>query len=411
MKGPTLTCLLRTSQSRATSLSRPDCTRQTALLLWLPLVALASACAPAERAPAATATRTVPASAEPTVLDVEAYRPQLPLKSCKVAKLESDTRPVSPALREALVAAQAYSDSAGGLSLLVLRDGRVVHERYNPPAGPRSQTASASMMKSVLGLVTGIAVEKGLIGSTGDALDGYLPEWRSDPRGKITIGQLLTMSSGLAPSDFAAVVRARDTAEVALATPLAQKPGEAFNYNNIVSVLIGTIIDRRARGAGYGGFAGFMQREFWCPIGNEDASLWADPAGRPRFYAGLHATGRDWARIGELLRKGGRAGGRQIVPPAWIARMMAPSSANPRYGYQLWLGGSWQPERLYSVHNPIRAKQSAPFLAGDTVFFDGFGGQRVYVVPSRGLAIVRTGFTALAYDDAPIVNGIVAALD
>ena len=89
--------------------------------------------------------------------------------------------------------------------------------------------------------------------------------------------------------------------------------------------------------------------------------------------------------------------------------MARPSKANANYGLQVWLGSPWAAQRRYSAENPILITHSAPYLADDVLFFDGFGGQRVYVIPSRGITIARTGFTNLAYDDAVIVNAVLAA--
>ena len=169
--------------------------------------------------------------------------------------------------------------------------------------------------------------------------------------------------------------------------------------------MIGVILDRQAKANGYGGFAEFLYQDLWCPLGNGESTLWTDDTGMPRTYAGLNAGMEDWARIGELIRNSGRANDRQIVPAEWIAEMSAPSQLNPRYGYQMWLGGGWTEEpRRYNRDNPIGVTHSAPFDTEDLVFFDGFGGQRVYVIPSAGLTIVRVGNVNLQYDDAIIPN-------
>ena len=94
-----------------------------------------------------------------------------------------------------------------------------------------------------------------------------------------------------------------------------------------------------------------------------------------------------------------------------IDEMARPSRANANYGLQVWLGSPWVAQRRYSAENPILVRHSAPYKADDVLFFDGFGGQRVYVVPSRGITIARTGFTNLAYDDAAIVNAVLAATE
>lgn len=68
-------------------------------------------------------------------------------------------------------------------------------------------------------------------------------------------------------------------------------------------------------------------------------------------------------------------------------------------------------KRRYNQKNPIAVTHSAPYLADDVVFFDGFGGQRVYIIPSAGITIVRTGQVNFEYDDAKIVNLVITALE
>ena len=84
--------------------------------------------------------------------------------------------------------------------------------------------------------------------------------------------------------------------------------------------------------------------------------------------------------------------------------MATPSKVNPQYGLQVWLGREHTPMRADSAANPIKVPHAEPFVAKDIVYFDGFGGQRVYVMPSQGLVIARFGEVNLAYDDAVIPN-------
>jgi CubicO group peptidase (beta-lactamase class C family) len=368
-------------------------------------MALLAGCTAASPAPP-------PAAPPPTILETDRYQPQQALAGCPAGALPSANGPLPPALQAAIARAQAYSDSVGGVGFMVVHDGQVVAETYANGAGPAARTEAASMMKTVLALVTGIAVDKGIIGGVDDPVGRHVAEWRDDPRGAITLRQLLTMSSGLAGIGLMTLLTAPDNAAAALQLPLEAEPGTVFRYSNAVSNILGTAVDRAARARGYAGFADLMQRELWCPLGNGDAALWIDrEGGNPRYYAGLHATLRDWARIGELIRNRGRSGDRQIVSEGWIEAMTAPSSVNPQYGYQLWLGGSWTPRRRYAEDNPVTVPHGEPYLADDVIFLDGFGGQRVYVIPSRGLTIARTGLVDLAYDDAVIVNAILRGLD
>ena len=113
-----------------------------------------------------------------------------------------------------------------------------------------------------------------------------------------------------------------------------------------------------------------------------------------------------------MLAGRGRFEGREILPAAWIEAATTPSPKNPNYGYQLWLGSPASGKRLYNRNTPVGVTHSAPYLANDVVFFDGGGGHRVYVVPSRRLVIVRTGAANRPdWDDAILPNLMLAALD
>ena len=90
--------------------------------------------------------------------------------------------------------------------------------------------------------------------------------------------------------------------------------------------------------------------------------------------------------------------------------MRQPSEVNPNYGYLLWRGSPHQKLRRYSAASEFGALHSEPYLADDVLFFDGFGGQRVYVVPSLDLVIVRVGESRFDFDDAILPNRIIEVL-
>ncbi len=344
-----------------------------------------------------------------TTLQTEEYRPQRVLPACSPRTL-----PVSeptPRMRDALAEAQAYSDEQQGFGLVVLKDGAVIHRGFDPGVTGATKTVSASMMKSVVAVLIGIAIDRGFIGSVDDPAEFYLPEWRGQPRGKITLRQLLTMSSGLEPVEFADLLFAPDANKVALDATLTGEPDARFYYSNSTSQVLGTILDRQVKYYGYEGFAKFLHRDFWCPLGNGEALLWTDETGMPRTYAGLHAGLEDWARIGELIRNSGRVGDQQIVSSDWIAAMTQASPSNSQYGFHVWRAGDWTARRSYNPDNPIGIPHAEPFAADDVIFFDGFGGQRVYIVPSKGLTIARVGLVNLEYDDAIVPNLLIRAAE
>jgi CubicO group peptidase (beta-lactamase class C family) len=191
--------------------------------------------------------------------------------------------------------------------------------------------------------------------------------------------------------------------EAALALPVEKPFDTEFKYNNANSQIVGAALSAGLAKKGET-YAQYLSRRLWCPLGNAPASLWVEAPGKPRFYAGINASLRDWARVGEMIRLEGRVGEEQLVPGAWVRAMAAPSTANPGYGWQIWRGSPWVAQRRYSPEASLAVPHSAAYAADDVLFLDGFGGQRVYVVPSAGLVIARTGETDLTWDDAMLVN-------
>lgn len=307
-------------------------------------------------------------------------------------------------------AMQQWSDARGGAGLVVLVGGKIAGEAYAAGVTGATPLQTNSTNKSVVALLMGAAIADGLIKSVDDPVGRYVPALKDDPRGKITLRQLLSMASGLKnPSlakreDAAIELMLGNSSTAALALPVEGAPG-TFNYNNANLQLAGLALANAAQRAGKGRYAEYLSKRLWCPIGNGPASLWLDSeGGQPRFYAHLNAGLSDWARLGELIRLKGKWQGKQVLPAKWIAAITAPSAGNPGYGMGIWRGSPYVKERRYSKESPVTVPQAEPFLASDVVYFDGFGGQRVYVVPSAGLVIARAGTPGPDWDEGVLVN-------
>ena len=283
-------------------------------------------------------------------------------------------------------------------ALIVMRDGKVIAERYAPGFGPGSRMLSWSVAKTVNGLLVGVMVGDGRL-----ALDDPAPvaAWRQpgDPRAAITLRHLMQMRSGLShvelgePREKADSLRmlvgpgAGDQAGYAAAKPLVETPGTRFTYSSGNSVLLsGIMADRltasRVPDARREAMAQFMAARLTGPLGLSSLIAEYDASGTMLGGAMMHMTARDYARIGELLRNRGRAGGKQIVPERWIDFMTTPSPANPAYGGQLWINRAGKPSDLF------------PGLAPPSIYGAvGYRGQFVIVSPQQRLTIVRLGVT------------------
>lgn len=113
--------------------------------------------------------------------------------------------------------------------------------------------------------------------------------------------------------------------------------------------------------------------------------------GAPRYCAGVFSNLSNWARISELIGNQSQVAGAEVVPADWIKAMGEPAPTNPNYGLHGWLDTHENGQRAYSQSSKATVPHSAPYLAEDAMVFDGFGGQRVYIVASARITITRTG--------------------
>ena len=353
-----------------------------------------------------------------TITDTQSYGPVRKLKaSSKARPPRKALKAVPVSLRDAVAGAQAYSESKGGAGLIILVDGSVAHEAYRDGLDGDTLFASQSLHKSLLALVVGTALKDGIIPSLDIPLSQFLEEWGQDTRGRITLRQAMQMHSGLVLYSMATgsaealeLSYGQEISRAAMMSPAVEAPGSAFVYNNANAQLIGLVLSRAIKRATNEDYAAYLERRIWHPLGNGSAEVWLDKEnGDPHYFAGLHASLRDWAEIGEWLRTG-RLGDQAPVDDQFLAEMMAPSATNPNYGLLLWLGAPDDGKRVYSLANPFFVPHSAPYNVDDMVFFDGFGGQRVYVSRKARLVIARFGETSFDYDDAIIPNLILESL-
>jgi len=307
--------------------------------------------------------------------------------------------------REALRAAidplfDAAAEPATGetRALIVMRRGEIIAERYAPGYGPRSRFQSWSIAKTVTGLLAGIMVSDGRL-----ALDDPAPvrAWHQpgDPRGAITLRQLLQMRSGLRHEeqwqpaarndtlDMLVGEGARDQAAFAIGKPLVQTPGGQFTYSSATSmILTGIMTDQltasRTPQARRDAMARFIAARFTGPLGLASFTPEYDESGTLLGATMMHMTARDYARLGEFICRRGNHEGRQIISDKWFDLMTAPSPANPAFGMHIWLNRA-------SGQTMLFPGEALPTLMAAA----GHRGQYVLISPEQGLVIVRLGIT------------------
>lgn len=306
-----------------------------------------------------------------------------------------------------------FARESESFAVLIAKDGKLVYEDYGPGFTRTSRFDTASMHKAVLALLVGAAINDGAIRSVDDPLSHYLDNLPKDGRGAVTLRQLLEMSSGLRTpplSDSAASPYWQTYFGGNLAWSIARWPmhpettGQFYYANANTQYLLWVI--ERSTGRSY---ADYLSERLWRRIGAQEARLWMDrTGGSPRGFCCLQASGRDWLRVGELIRSKGRWRGRQVIAGDWVDAMLAPSPANPNFGRGIWRGSPFNPARTYGPGIPAVIRSTEPFARDDTVFIDGSGGQRVYIIPSAGLTIVRIGRPRADWDDSRLPNLVLA---
>ncbi|WP_323845997.1 serine hydrolase [Microbulbifer magnicolonia] len=291
------------------------------------------------------------------------------------------------------VEAQVARDNAAGLqtrALVVVQAGRLVAEAYGAGIDAQTPLLGWSMGKSLTAMMQGRMETLGL--ADGSARPVFAA-WEGDERADIALEDLLHMSSGLdfdetyAPgSDSTRMLfSAHSASDVAMVSPAAFAPGAHFSYSSGTTNLIARWMHEQL-GGDVQASLDFFQNEILQPLGMAHTVFEVDPSGVFVGSSYIYASGRDWARLGQLMLNRGEWNGEQLLSADWVARAATPNgSANePRYGYQFWLNGGGDALRY-------------PQLPADAYFMQGNRAQVVMISPSTNTVVVRLGWSAGKY--------------
>tara|TARA_B000000460_G_scaffold92081_1_gene64438 strand:+ start:218 stop:1375 length:1158 start_codon:yes stop_codon:yes gene_type:complete len=286
-----------------------------------------------------------------------------------------------------VVKVDEYLSRTDTSALLILKDGKISYENYWLTGGKNVQWISMSVAKSFISALIGIAIDQGHIKSLEDEVTDYVPQLKNSAYDNVRIKDILQMSSGASwnedysdpnsdinrSSKIFAIGGSLDEFSASLKKEL--KPGSYNRYNSTDTQVLGMLLREATRTS----VTKYMQEMLWHPMGAQDSGYWIlDSKNMEMAYAGFNATARDYAKLGELYRLGGKINGKQIIPRDWVKASVKPDAPhlmpgdNPLsdfplgYGYQWWV----------------------PDLSGD---FSAIGvyNQFIYVSPKSNMVIVK----------------------
>jgi CubicO group peptidase (beta-lactamase class C family) len=264
-------------------------------------------------------------------------------------------------------------------AIVVLYGNQLIAEEYTEGFDKNTKQLGWSMAKSIMSSLIGILVQQGEIDinqPTG------IETWQNDNRKNITWNQLLQMNSGLkweedygSISDVTKMLYTEDDSYAfAVDHQLDGTPGKSWKYSsgtsNILSGLIRKQLDDDET------YLNFATKELFNWIGAESMVLETDPSGTIVGSSYAWATPRDWAKYGLLYLQNGKVADQQIFPDWWTEYTASPAEGSEgKYGAQFWKQND----------------EEFPNVPKDMYFADGFQGQRIFIIPSKNLVIVRFG--------------------
>ena len=334
--------------------------------------------------------------AEPSAVSADAFWPE-------GERVEPSQDPVIAKLLD-----DAALTGTGMRAVVVVKNGRVVAERYGAGFSAKTPLLGWSMTKTVNAAIIGTLVKDGKIAITDK---GLFAPWKADGRAAISLADMMAMSSGLEFNedygDVADVTRMLylepDMAGFAESKPLTAEVGKVFSYSSGSAVMLSRLwqeaIGDKAKALMWPRTALFE------PLGMHSAVLETDEQGTFVGSSYLYATAHDWARFGQFLLQGGVWSGNQVLPAGFVDWMREPAPASKVYGKgQLWI------EAPGDEDSP--GAGVAAGLPRDTYWMEGHDGQTVTIIPSEQLVVVRLGLTPakLGYRPQTMVGALVTAL-
>ena len=279
-----------------------------------------------------------------------------------------------------VAAAAAYSREQRGDAVLVMQRGEIVFEEYQNGFAASQPHPLASGTKSFSGALLVAAQADGLIASVDELVSDTILEWRDDPLKKqVTLQQLLSLTSGL----VAGVVGRVPSYAAATQFPIG---AAGFAYGPAPFQVFGEVLRRKLQPSAQT-VTQYLNRRVLQPIGLR-VGAWTNAAsGQPDLPSGAALTAREWLKYGQLIAQNGVWNNQPILRGDLMQALFRGSKINPAYGLTFWLNAAG----TGAGRNSDFSSGIAPAAPEDLVMAAGAGNQRLYIVPSLELVIVRFG--------------------
>jgi CubicO group peptidase (beta-lactamase class C family) len=269
------------------------------------------------------------------------------------------------------------------IAFVVIRNDSVYYEEYWDQYGRESLSNSFSVAKSIVSILTGIAIDEGKIKSIDQKVSDFIPEYNDGLNAQLTVKHLLTMSAAFNwdesyASLFSKTTKAyygRNMKKMMMRLKVMQEPGIYFNYQSCNQIVLAYIL-QQATGLTISEYA---SEKLWKPLGARYDALWCldHKNGLEKAYCCFNSNALDFSRIGLLFLHGGFYNGRQIVSEEFVKTSVSPAGLINKsgekadyYGYSWWL----------SQNNDL-----------DFYYARGILGQYIIVIPQENVVIVRLG--------------------
>lgn len=322
---------------------------------------------------------------------------------CLLALEAARVNAATPLNPKALEAAAAYSRAAGGTSFLAVQNGQTLLEQS---AGEPHKIYSGT--KAFWGLAALAAAEDGLL-NLDDHVADTIPAWQNDPRkARVTIRQLLDFSCGLEPVFYLHNENPGDRDAIAIRAPMVANPGSAFIYGPSALQVFHAVLKEKLHGESP---TRYLERRVLRRLGLGSQRYLADSAGNPLLAAGWLLSARQWARMGELVLRGGAP----VIGPASLEQCWRGSGANRAFSLGWWNNRQAPGGREFDIEASLIPKWQRQSWGGtvlcrnapsDVVACIGSGYQRLYVIPSMNLVVVRHG-SGRKFSDAQFLRLLV----